>query len=317
MGFNCLVCEHDSGGFVLKKDRLVLSKCRQCGFIQQDPLPDPQQYEAVYQDAEGYCEELLRGEEIFKRRDTGVLEDLATLGGNGPLLDVGAGAGLILRAAMERGWEAVGLELAQPSAEYIREEVGATVHTEPIERAPLESGSFGVVTFSHSLEHVLDPTAALRAAARSLRPGGLVHIAVPNWKAAKRLAAGMRIPWIFPEHISYFTQKSLGDALQRTGFTPLRWQNLPLVCDVDYRFAIVLAERFHLAGVLRRFLRMGERPLDQLLTDDVEISCPPWRFGLVDKLTRAFLKVWPERLFCLIGLGEELRVTAALQPRSQ
>jgi SAM-dependent methyltransferase len=313
MGFHCLVCEHDSCRFVLNKDSLILSRCGRCGFIQRDPLPDRVEYEAIYEDTDSYCEELLRGEDIFKRRDADVLEDLATSGATGPLLDVGAGAGILLAAAKDRGWDAVGLELARPAAEHIRAEIGTTVHEQPIERAPLEANSFGVVTLSHSLEHVLDPAETLRKAAAVLRPGGFVHIAVPNWKSAKRLAAGIRIPWIFPEHISYFTRKSLGDLLSRSGFEPIRWQNLPMACDVDYRFGLVMAERLRLHFPIRRFLHMGERQLDELLTDNVEVSCPPWRLRLVDRLTRLFLKVWPERLFCMIGRGEELRVTAKLR----
>ncbi len=66
MGFNCLVCEHTRCRFVLNKDSLTLSRCGRCGFIQRDPLPDRAEYEAIYEETDSYCEELLRGEDIFR-----------------------------------------------------------------------------------------------------------------------------------------------------------------------------------------------------------------------------------------------------------
>ncbi len=137
-----------------------------------------------------------------------------------------------------------------------------------------------------------------------------MHVAVPNWRAAKRLLAGADIPWIFAEHISYFTARSLADALRRAGFELLECRSLPMVCDVDYRFAVVVLERTPFDAVVRRFLCMGERRIGELLTDHVQIACPTWRLRLVIAAARVCLRAWPEGLFSALGFGEELRVTA-------
>lgn len=314
VSFRCLICAHEAGGFLLRKRSLVLARCERCGFVQQDPLPGAAEYDARYQHVDGYCSDTLRDKPLFLRRDERVLAGLARAGAAGPLLDVGAGAGILMEAARSVGWRAVGLELAQASVERIRGELGLEVHACGLESAPLAPESFGVVTFSHSLEHLLDPVGALRGAARLLRPGGLVHVAVPNWRAAKRLLAGTDIPWIFEEHISYFTARSLADALRRAGFELVASRTLPMVCDVDYRFAVVVLERTPLDAVVRRFLRLGPRRVGELLTDNVRIDCPTWRFRLVIVTARACLKAWPEGLFGALGFGEELRVTARKLP---
>lgn len=308
--FRCLLCTHGDGAFVLRKECFVLTRCRRCGLVQQDPLPPAEAYDARYADAATYCAELLRERDLFLRRDSQLVADLARDGATGPLLDVGAGAGILMEAARSAGWEAVGLELAQPSIDRIRGELRMEVHPCAIERAPLAAGRFGAVTFSHSLEHLRDPLLALKSAARLLRPGGLVHVAVPNWHAAKRLAAGVRLPWIFEEHLSYFTRATLRDALERAGFELLALGSGPMACAIDWRFAVVLYERTRVDRLLRRFLRMGPRPLTELLTDNVRVDCPPWRFQLVLKATRALLAAWPERFFSRLGRGEELRATA-------
>jgi SAM-dependent methyltransferase len=192
----------------------------------------------------------------------------------------------------------------------IRQRHGVTVHELPIEEAPLADGGFGVVTFSHSLEHLRDPVQALRRTRQLLRPGGRVHVAVPNWRAAKRLAAGARIAWIYPGHVSYFTRATLQAALQRAGFAVAAARTLPMVCALDYRFAVAVTERWRCDGLVRRFLRLGDSGLSTLIGNDIVIACPVWRFRLVLALARLGLRLWPERLLGLFGCAEELRVTA-------
>lgn len=316
--YRCLTCNGTDCRSVLTKGELLLVRCRSCNFVQIDPLPPVSEYEASYEEAEDYGEALLRSEELFVQRDRAVLEQLAALGGQGPLLDLGAGAGIILGAAKDRGWSSAGLELCRPNAEKIRQRLGVPVYEQSIERAPLDDTSFGVVTMSHSLEHVHNPLHTLQAAHRVLRTDGLLHIAVPNWRAAKRFFLGRHIPWIFPGHISYFTRSTLERLLRRTGFEVVRAKTLPFTCTLDHRFAISVVRRLRLERPIQRFLKMDQRPLETLLGDHVQLSCPPWRFRMVDRLCRVLLRIWPDRASCWFGMGEELRVTARkLAPTKQ
>jgi SAM-dependent methyltransferase len=309
--FRCLVCAAVACAAVLTKAAMHLARCLQCGLVQQHPLPAATVYDERYvRNGHGYGADMLRARPLFLRRDEAVLRGLLARGASGPLLDVGAGAGILMEAARNVGLQPVGVELAQGSVAYIREQLGLPVHAVPIERAPFADASFGVVAFSHSLEHLLDPVGALQAARRLLRPGGLVHIAVPHWAAAKRRAAGAAIAWIYDEHIAYFTRRTLRMVLIRAGFDVVACHTLPMACDADHRFAIALFERSRLDRPVRRFLRLGDRRLDTLLGDHVQVACPPWRLRAVDRLARVLLRAWPERLFGWLGLGEELRVTA-------
>ena len=145
---------------------------------------------------------------------------------------------------------------------------------------------------------------------RVLRADALLHIAVPNWRAAKRFALGKHIPWIFPGHISYFSRSTLERLLRRAGFEVIRTQTLPFTCSLDHKFAISVARRLRLERAIQRFLRLDQRPLETLLGDNIQLRCATWRFRLVDRLCRILLRAWPDRPSCWFGLGEELRVTA-------
>jgi SAM-dependent methyltransferase len=293
----------------LRKGELTLRRCADCGHVQVDPVPDAAALQALYAEQEKYAEQLTWDEPMFVARDRAVVAALAADGASGPLVDVGAGAGLMLQAAVERGWQAIGIELSVPNARLIRDRLGVSVHVGDLDDAPLEPGSVGAITFSHSLEHLRDPVGTLRRARELLRPGGLVFVAVPNWAAATRVLTGPHITWINHEHISYFDQRSLQRAFVAAGLAPLRFETRRFL-GVSYDFVLAVVRRFGLEPLCQRFLRLNGRTLDQLLANDVQIACPPWRLRALIRFAHGLLWLWPEGLFCTLGRGQELRGVA-------
>jgi SAM-dependent methyltransferase len=67
------------------------------------------------------------------------------------------------------------------------------------------------IVIDNVLEHVLDPQGLLADAARTLRPGGLAVVIVPNRNDLRQLSAGWRDArhWIPPDHINYFSMADL------------------------------------------------------------------------------------------------------------
>ncbi len=51
----------------------------------------------------------------------------------------------------------------------------------PGERLPFEDNTFDVVYSANVLEHTTDPVQVLREAARVLKPGGIIHMEIPNY----------------------------------------------------------------------------------------------------------------------------------------
>jgi 2-polyprenyl-3-methyl-5-hydroxy-6-metoxy-1,4-benzoquinol methylase len=299
----------------VRKGELLLVRCARCSFIQQDPIPSEEELSQFYHVSRGYEEEILHAEDTFLQRDREILQQLMNLGAEGPLLDIGCSAGTLLRTARELDWEVEGIEISKPCAKALREKLGVKVHEKPIEKLRLGSDRFGVVTLSNTLEHVPDPVGTLQKTTEVLRPGGIIFISVPNWKAGKRKLIGKEISWIYPHHISYFTRKSLNRALKKAGLRPLFWRHVPFL-GVDYPFFIGMIRRLGLDGCVRAFLGLKEYSLEDLISDHVKLQCAFWRFKLVFHSAKGFLRIWPERLLCRLGLGEELRVIAKMQNNS-
>jgi SAM-dependent methyltransferase len=130
-------------------------------------------------------------------------------GASGRVLDVGCGAGELLAGYHALGWATFGVD---PAAESVAaaQQRGATVHRGTLADVPWPAGSFELVTFSHSLEHIPEPVATLRRAASLLVPGGRIAIEVPNWACwQRRLFDGRWFHLDLPRHVQHFSPRSL------------------------------------------------------------------------------------------------------------
>lgn len=146
------------------------------------------------------------------------------------VLDVGAGHGWFLEAAVLAGARAEGLEPDEAIAESARARgLGVTTGYFP---ETLPAGSrFDVISFHDVLEHIPDVAGALSACREHLRPKGLLVASAPDaggalfWAARVLASVGIAGPlerlWQrgYPSpHVSYFDRKTIGRLAARHGF---------------------------------------------------------------------------------------------------
>lgn len=97
------------------------------------------------------------------------------------LLDVGCGGGYWLMAAAARGAKPVGIDISEAAIEFCRGHLPqAELQCGPAETLPFGNNRFDVVTCLGSLEHFLDPEAALREMVRVAKPRATFLLLVPN-----------------------------------------------------------------------------------------------------------------------------------------
>ena len=152
--------------------------------------------------------------------------------GRRDLLEIGSGAGQFLVAAAKAGWRPVGIE---QSAYAVERGPARTlpVHIGLVEDARLDPKSFDVACAWHVVEHIPDPVPALTHVRDALRPGGVIHIEVPNFASVRsgRMGAGWNN--LHPHHhAAQHTPRSIQLLLERAGFRDVRIETVTPLADL-------------------------------------------------------------------------------------
>lgn len=153
----------------------------------------------------------------FRTRPLDALESMPP--GRG--LDVGCGRGDLAAAMIARGWTMSGVE-PSPYACEVAARRGIKVSRGMLSTVELEPHAYDAVVFNHSLEHTVDPVAAVRSAAAALAPRGLLLVTVPNfgsWQA--RRFGGSWYHLDLPRHRVHFTSDALARTVRASGLQVL------------------------------------------------------------------------------------------------
>ncbi len=204
------------------RDRLGLCRCHDCGLVFVNPRPSAALLDRFYQGDDYECHDANRSEEA-NATATAQLDAVARfVPRGGRFLDFGCGGGYLLRAALDRGWDAIGYDVGA------RALAACTAQGLPVtgDLASLPEGGFDAVYLSHVFEHVADPAALCAQLRRLLAPGGRVIVEVPN---VRSLRARLALPMLsrrtsvderyraFPIHLFYYSARSLRTMLERHG----------------------------------------------------------------------------------------------------
>ncbi|WP_141580839.1 class I SAM-dependent methyltransferase [Actinomadura sp. WMMA1423] len=114
------------------------------------------------------------------------LLDLAAIGGDESVLDIGCGTGQLTLLAARRAAQAVGVDISEPMVTRARADAAgqgianARFDQADAEAHPFEEGRFDVVVSRGGVMFFSDPVAAFANIARALRPGGRMVFIVPQ-----------------------------------------------------------------------------------------------------------------------------------------
>lgn len=228
-----------------------LKKCRGCGFVYIEKAPV---YEELVDEFAWEKTSLAREQErrrqhpllhvlskktrwrlhLFKRRNLDAMLSQYVCHGN--ILDIGCGKGDQLKL-LSSCFTPYGIEISKAEAVHARRQV------EPLGgRIIVDSAVAGLQAFATNffsgvlmrsyLEHEAAPKAVLQDVYRTLQPGGVTIIKVPNYGSLNRRVFGQY--WCgfrFPDHLNYFTPHSLVKLCSDCNLRPLRFgwrERLPI-----------------------------------------------------------------------------------------
>ena len=210
----CLICNSSDLKSIRRYEKHFLIKCNNCSFFFSKKIPTQKELELHY---EGYGRNDYLSPITIKRYND-ILDGFEKYKKTKKLLDVGCGIGYFLEAAIKRGWQVFGTEYTDEAIE-ICEKKGITMHKGILKSENYVEESFDIITSFEVIEHINNPIPELTNFHKLLRKGGLVYLTTPNFNSILRYRLKSDYNVIcYPEHLSYYTPKTLKNAFLNTGF---------------------------------------------------------------------------------------------------
>jgi len=214
----CPACHQTQKRLRGEKGDFNVYVCQKCGTL----YTAGKKTEKFFNYDDYYDESNLAIPDFVERRLAEIVRSFEKYRQNNRFLDVGCGAGTLLKVASDEGWQAEGIEVSRPSVEFLQKQNIKVFHGD-LSAAQFTEGSFDVATAVEILEHIPEPITVLKEIHQVLRPGGLLWATTPHGKGASARLLGVRWTCVAPpEHLHLFSVKGIKKLLAEAGFRNVR-----------------------------------------------------------------------------------------------
>ena len=212
---NCLICNSSDIKELTKYSNNFLVKYRKCDLVFCEPIPSQQELNEYYKI---YAYENNYYSPITKQRYIEILNSFEPYKKNNRILDVGCGNGFFLEVAREKGWDVFGTEFSEKAIGILKDKNIPSFKGE-LNTEDFEKGFFDIITSFEVMEHINNPQEEIRKFNYLLRKEGGLYITTPNFNSVSRNLLKQKWNIInFPEHLIYYTVKTLKKLLINNGF---------------------------------------------------------------------------------------------------
>jgi len=254
----CPACGHAAPRrFCFRKSGYDIVRCCECGLgssVGPEDFDPATFYDASYFTGgrrDGY-DDYVGHAKVLHREFRSVLRAILASGSTeGRLMEIGCAYGFFLQEAQSH-FRVFGVEVSPDAVRFAQARGLDVVCGFPSEEIFEKKGPFDVVVMLDVIEHLPNPAEVLGLIHRHLSPEGRLVLTTGDWGApVSRL---MRAAWRLmtpPQHMFFFTRKSMCGLLQRTGFTVVDfghpWKHVPL--------GLILYQLERMSGLTQRPLR--------------------------------------------------------------
>jgi 2-polyprenyl-3-methyl-5-hydroxy-6-metoxy-1,4-benzoquinol methylase len=210
----CIICDSadikDMSGY----EEAFLCKCSKCSFVFSKRIPT---LEELIKHYEGYGRNDFLSDITIKRYHE-LLDEFEKVRKTNRILDIGCGIGYFLEVAKKRGWEVYGTEFTAKAIE-ICEEKGIKMHQGALNPENYPTDFFDIITSFEVIEHINTPQIEIKNIHKILRKEGYFYVTTPNFNSLLRYHLKGKYNVIgWPEHLSYYTPKTINFLLTNNGF---------------------------------------------------------------------------------------------------
>ncbi len=219
---NCIICNQDRTKVFAINNGFNLVRCLNDDLIYVNPQPDKDDFNKFYESPDYF----LRGDKTLGYADYMADKDAITKNGQvvinairkfcnrGKLLDIGCAYGFSLDVARRAGFDIWGNDLNGEAVKYARETLNiVNARQGYLKNMNYENNFFDVAMMLGTIEHFQNPQDEVSEAMRLLKPGGILAASTVDMDS-------MIGRWTIrpPEHLYYFSAKTLSNLLEKNGF---------------------------------------------------------------------------------------------------
>ena len=215
----CIVCTGKPNLQVLIENKnFRIIKCKGCGLVYQDNFEQYDKIDKIYNSfyLDSPPQDILSRKNDTKVRKL-VYSDIEKIQKPpGLMLDIGCSFGESMMFFEKKGWKTIGIDICETSVNWAKDQGLNCIFTSIEKYTP--DKKFDIILMSHVLEHIGDPVAALKRIKKWLKPGGIIHIRVPNIESRllnnKIFFLGDLSPF---QHLYYFSPNNINLLLNKVG----------------------------------------------------------------------------------------------------
>ena len=237
----CILCGSSASRPLFSKpskkgELFTVNRCSSCGLEYLSPRPGRDEIGAYY-NAEYFSRRTDRGYDDYLSRevrkeiervfvmnlsDLGFYEFEENCSAQRRSLDIGCAAGYFVSYLQQRGWDARGIDISEHCVSAACDAGLNVDHGNYLEQS--YDGRFDLITLWASIEHLHDPHLFVEKIARDLAPSGIVYISTcrtGGLNFMKLFGRKWRF-YNFPEHLYFFSNKTMKALLHKYGFAVKR-----------------------------------------------------------------------------------------------
>ena len=221
----CPSCATGPGRPFGHKDGFSLYTCETCELTYVAPMPTTAELSEFYREYYKTGQYRQKLDSKVRRARRRIRRVKRRVGGS-RFIDVGCNVGFAVEAARQCGFEALGIDIDAVAIDEARSLFSDCRFEHCSAEAVAASGQqYDVVYCSEVIEHLPDVAVFLQAIRKLVAERGLVFITTPDLGHRSVRRDPYAVDFIRPpEHLLYFTRRSIERVMRRQGFTRVGFQ---------------------------------------------------------------------------------------------
>jgi len=222
---NCPNCNHNKHVLFANKNSYKLFKCQSCTLIFVDPMPSEKELNEFYQNyhkTSQYTGKI----DSKQRRARKRIKSIKNLAKGKTFIDIGCNAGFAVEAARILRLEATGIDVDHTAIEFAKQHYPqASFQAMSIQKLAETGKTFDIIYCSEVIEHLPRVDDFVSSLNKILKQDGVILLTTPD--IAHYSIVKNPLEWDAvrpPEHLLYFSKKSLGFLLKKHGFNRVKFK---------------------------------------------------------------------------------------------